>query len=281
MRPETYNKISAVAVFAVPVAPAVFLGLRLFAQGKAEAVETFGAGAGAGVLLLLALAAGMTAAGLEFVGIVSGHVTAKLFQRKDRRWLLTAAALLAYTALGYSALAGTAGAFAFLIAPLIYLVTAVGTAADEQHQEGLRRQDEREEEEKRQAQEREAFSRQRQQQQAEFEQQLALRREEHDHRLRLAEAEQRSRVQIARAEARAKPTAPALPAPALSRVKPGSFPASKPTAPAQEPLVCAGCGYLGESLNALKGHQRWCKPYKAWKEEAEPETPSLNGNGRH
>ena len=281
MKPETYGRISTIAVFAVPIAPAAFLGLRLFAQGKAEAVETFGAGASGSVFLLLALAAGMTAVGLEFVGIVSGHVTAKLFQRKDNRWLLTAAALLAYTALGYSALADTAGAFAFLIAPLIYLVTAVGTAADEQHQEELKRQDGRDAEEKRQAEEQEAFSRQQQQQAVEFEQQLALSREEHDHRLRLAQAEQKSRVLIARAAARAKSPAPALPAPALSRAKPGSFPASKQTAPAQEPLVCAGCGNLWESGNALKGHQRWCKLYKALKDEAEPEPVSLNGNGRH
>lgn len=296
MKSETYQKLASVAVFSVPVAPAAFLGLRLFAQGKAEAVELFNTTNMTAVYLMLALAAAVTAAGLELVGILSGHVTAKLYQRQDKRWLLTAAALGGYTLLGWSALRGTAGAFAFLIAPLIYLVAAINTAADEQHEEEQQQAAAQATDAQRLADEQREFEREQQRLRLGLERELALSREEHDHRLKLAQAEQQSRERIARAEARAHTApAPAALSPAQSRY-PGNFPAQQPrsepesrqaSAPSTAPatLVCAGCGYEAAGINALKGHQRWCVPYKTWKEAGEmPEVmavptapPSSNG----
>lgn len=297
MKSETYRKLSSVAVFAVPVAPAAFLGLRLFAQGRDEATTLFSGVTGlTAVYLLLALAAAVTAVGLELVGILSGHVTAKLYQRHDRRWLLTAVALALYTGLGWWTLRGTAGAFAFFIAPLIYLVAALNTAADEQHEEEQQQAATVAAGRQRLADEQTAFDREQQRQRLEMERELALSREEHDHRLRLAEAEAKSRERIARAEAAARAAAapPAL-SQSMSR-NAGNFPAQQPrlepgsrqvvaqsTAPAL--LVCAGCGYEAGGMQALKGHQRWCVPYKVWKEstgEGVPVAvarPSPNGNG--
>lgn len=298
MKTETYRKLASVAVFAVPVAPAAFLGIQLFAQGQNEAAELFGEAGLTAISLLLALAAAVTAVGLELVGILSGHVTAKLYQRQDKRWALTALALAGYTLLGWTALRGTTGAFAFLIAPLIYLVAAVNTAADEQHEEEQQQAAATAADEQRRADEQLAFEREQQRQRLELDRQLALSREEHEHRLKLAEAEQRSRERIARAEARTHiAPAPAAQSTAQSRYA-GNFPAQQPrpepgsrqesaqsTAPAT--LVCVGCGYEARGMNALKGHQRWCTAYKVWKatNEGALETavalPQPSANGHH
>lgn len=291
MRTNYYQKLATVAVFAVPVAPAVFLGLRLFAQGRDEAVEMFPGSSLTAVLLLLAIAAGVTAIGLELVGILSGHVTAKLFQRRDRRWLLTAAALVTYTAVGWYALRGTVGAFAFLIAPLIYFVTAIGNVADEQQATDAARDESATAEERRLRDEQIAFERRQAEQQAEFERQLAMSREEHALRLQLFEAEQKGKVQAARAAARAAQPAPA----ALSHGTAGNVPAHEPRpepnsrpAAAIATLVCVGCGYTATGLQQLKGHQRWCNAYANWKAvqpveepEGEPAAPLYSPNGRH
>lgn len=289
MKTNYYQKLATVAVFAVPVAPAVFLGLRLFAQGRQEATAMFPGSAMSAVLVLLALAAGLTAVGLELVGILSGHITAKLFQRKDRRWLLTGAALIAYTALGWYALRGTVGAFAFLIAPLIYFVTAIGNVADEQQARETVQEDAATAEARRLRDEQTAFERRQQEQQAEFERQLTMSREEGSQRLHLLEAELKGKERTARATARA--AQPPLPAP--SRGSAGNFPAYQPrlepdsrTAAAQAVLVCAGCGYTATGQQQLKGHQRWCKTYAIWKDtqpaEGE-ETAALlhSSNGHH
>ena len=282
MNSTTYRKLSTAGVLAVPVAPAAFLGLRLFAQGQREAVELFGSSDLTAVFLLLATAAGITAVGLELVGILSGHVTAKLYQRQDGRWKLTAIALIAYTILGWSALRGTAGAFAFLIAPLIYLVAAINTAADEQHEETQATAAERTAAAERAAAEREAAEREERRSRLALERELALRREEHEHEQRLAQAEQRSKERLAKTAA--PPAAPRATPPA----KPGSFPVNqRPRAAAadgpQASLYCAGCGYEASSVNALKGHQRWCNSYKVWKAEADEVTapPQASANGYH
>lgn len=290
MKTNYYQRLATVAVFAVPVAPAVFLGLRLFAQGQKEAVEMFPGSALSAVLFLLAVAAGLTAIGLELVGILSGHVTAKLFQRRDWRWLLTAAALIAYTVLGWYALRGTVGAFAFLIAPLIYFVTAIGNVADEQQTKEAAQDETQTAEDRRLRDEQIAFERRQQEQQAVFEQQLTMSRAEGEQRLQMREAELKAQERAARAAARAaQPTAAAI-SPAQSQWKAGNLPAQQPQAAgstAQAVLTCAGCGYITtKGLQSLKGHQRWCESYAALKltqpeggEEAA--VPLHSSNGRH
>lgn len=290
MKTTYYQKLATVAVFAVPVAPAVFLGLRLFAQGREEAAEMFTGNALSVVLLLLALAAGLTAVGLELVGILSGHITARLFQRKDWRWVLTGAALIAYTVLGFYSLRGTVGAFAFLIAPLIYFVTAVGNVADDQQAKEATQEEEDAAEARRLHDEQIAFERRQQEQQAAFERQLLMSQQEGAQRLQMREAELKSQERAARATARAaQPTAAAL-SPAQSRWKAGSLPAQQPQAAgstAQAVLTCAGCGYITtKGLQSLKGHQRWCEPYAALKltqPEGGEEAAVLlhSSNGRH
>jgi hypothetical protein len=287
MKTNYYQKLATVAVFAVPVAPAVFLGLRLFAQGQQEAAEMFPGSSLSAVLFLLAVAAGLTAVGLELVGILSGHITARLFQRRDWRWLLTGAALIAYTILGFYSLRGTVGAFAFLIAPLIYFVTAVGNVADEQQAEDAATSEEEAAEARRLRDEQIAFERQQQQQQAAFERELAMSREAGAQQLQLVEAELRAKERAARAAARAAQPATT----AQSRARAGNIPAyepqqSQPTA-AIATLVCVGCGYTATGQQQLKGHQRWCKAYNNWKaaqpvdEEKETAVPLHSSNGHH
>ncbi len=276
MNSKVYNRLAVIAVFSVPIAPAVFLGLRLFAQGKAESMEMLGGGSGSWVLLLLALAAGITAVGLELVGIISGHVTAKLFQRQDRRWVLSALALVVYTCLGFFALWGTVGAIAFLIAPLVYFVTAISTAADEQYQEQQTQAATAETQAARQRERQADFERQLQAEQAQFQRELALRQAEAEAELRLREAELKSQERLARATARAGAAAEPAPA-AQSRAIAGRRPAPEP----EEPLTCPACGYEAGNLNALKGHKRWCEAWKISSQALEPARVAPNGNGRY
>lgn len=276
MNSKLYSRLAVIAVFSVPLAPAVFLGLRLFSQGRTESADLMASDSAGWVLLLLALAAGMTAVGLELVGIISGHVTAKLFQRRDRRWVLSALALLIYTGLGFLALRGTVGAITFLIAPLVYFVTAISAAADEQHQEDQRIAALATEREGQRQEQQEAFERQQIAEQAAFRRELALRQAEAEANQRLREAEIRSQERLARARAKARATAETAP-PAPSRAVAAQSRQAEPT----EPLTCPGCGYEAGNLNALKGHKRWCQGYVAWKERVVQPVPAQNGNGRY
>lgn len=211
-RRDTYSILGWLAMVSVPIAPAFFFGHAMYTAAF-NLTDTDWLSITVGVV---------SAAGLELVGILSGHAAVKFWRLGDDiKAAICGVILVAYVLLGISGLQGwlVKGVVMFLIAPLVYLLVALQESAGvaENTQETI--------ENRNLAQEAE---------ETEFKRkvQLAQMRLKHEERL-------------ARIQARAS-----------------TMPAQSKLEPAEASYECEDCGQPFSTVQALNAHSRWCKARK-------------------
>lgn len=122
MKRDTYSILGWLAMVSVPIAPAFFFGHAMYTAALALTQSDW-----------LSITVGaVSAAGLELVGILSGHAAVKFWRLGDDvKAAICGLILVAYVILGISGLQGwlVKGVVMFLIAPLVYLLVALQESA--------------------------------------------------------------------------------------------------------------------------------------------------------
>lgn len=121
-----YKFLERLTAYTIPVAPVIFFGWRVFVEVLAMTN-----------LLWLSIPAGiLTGIALEIVGILAGRSAIEYWKR-DQYTIASIAVLilLAYVGIGVWELQGTIGAVVFLIAPLVYILIALGSMLESQDSE--------------------------------------------------------------------------------------------------------------------------------------------------
>lgn len=145
-----YNYLGWAAMLSVPLAPAFFFGFEFF---KDVYGQIYAWTPNVWVAAIPSLIIGLvSAAGLEFVGILSGHNAIRFWERKElNQAVICAIILVSYVALGIVGLENiwTKGVVMFLVAPLVYVLIGMQGQLDkveskEAELETEDRQDERE-----------------------------------------------------------------------------------------------------------------------------------------
>lgn len=145
-----YNYLGWAAMLSVPLAPAFFFGFEFF---KDVYSQIYAWTPNVLVATIPSLIIGLvSAAGLEFVGILSGHNAIRFWERKElNQAVICAIILVSYVALGIVGLENiwTKGVVMFLVAPLVYVLIGMQGQLDkvelkESGRESEDRQDERE-----------------------------------------------------------------------------------------------------------------------------------------
>lgn len=119
---DLYSIIGWLAMIAVPIAPMIYFGWRVYSSVLDETNHEG----------LAIVAAAVTAVGLEITGVLAGHRAMAFWRLGDiRRTVLAGFILLAYILIGVHELSNnfteiTIGATVFVIAPLVYLLVALG-----------------------------------------------------------------------------------------------------------------------------------------------------------
>lgn len=142
-KPDIYNILGWLAMIAVPLAPAFFFGFE-FVKSIYDLV--YGWVQIAWIAALPALFVGaVSALGLEFVGVLSGHNAIRFWERNDvTKSVVCAVILVCYVILGIIGLESilTKGVVMFLVAPLVYVL--VGMQNQLEKAEGEAREDKQE-----------------------------------------------------------------------------------------------------------------------------------------
>lgn len=112
-----YKWLEKIALIAVPFAPMIFFGWKVYE----EVFELTGSAA-------VAISAGIvTGIGLEIVGILSGHKAIGFWRIGDiKSAAVPSFIMVAYVAVGAYELRGTIGQVVFFIAPMVYVLVALG-----------------------------------------------------------------------------------------------------------------------------------------------------------
>jgi len=114
---DSYTALGWLGMIAVPLAPAFFFAWDVFIEVQALT---------AGLVWLSVPVASLSAAGLEVVGILSGHTSMEFWKRRDKeRAIIAAVIMVLYTGIGMYQLRATTGAIMFLIAPMVYILVAL------------------------------------------------------------------------------------------------------------------------------------------------------------
>jgi hypothetical protein len=109
-----YTAITYLAMVATPIAVAINFGAAAYDMLLPR---------GAYLALLGGVSAGI---GMETVGMIAGYLSMRRHNERDRRWLLAAAVLLAYVAIGMYELAAVPVArFLPLLAALVYVLAGL------------------------------------------------------------------------------------------------------------------------------------------------------------
>ena len=131
MKKDPYAVFGVMAMIAVPLAPAFFFGFSFF---KSIYDDVFAWTGIPWISLLPALLIGLiSAAGLELVGILSGHNAIRFWERNDDVKAITCAVILIlYVTLGIVGLEDllAKGVVMFLVAPLTYLLVGMQNGLD-------------------------------------------------------------------------------------------------------------------------------------------------------
>lgn len=124
--------IRRLAPYAVPLAPAFFLGHAVYTAAAAISSPTWG------------MAVGISAAiGLEAAGIRAPDLALRLYRQQNRSWLVAAFAVVAYLAIGITIIwllentsqnAKLTATAMFLVAGLVYLIMGLEESHKEQAQ---------------------------------------------------------------------------------------------------------------------------------------------------
>ena len=220
-------------MLAVPVAPAFFFGFSIGQEVYGQVLSL------TQITLAAALAAiviGLfSAAGLELVGIMSGHLAVKLWgQEKPIKAAICALIMVAYVGLGISGLESLLqkGVVMFLIAPLVYFLVGIKEQAERDEQAAI--------EEMERIAAAEAASQ-------EDERQKEAEAEAWQRKLQLAELKLKHEEKLARIEAKAKqPPASSQSTPQKSRRN-------------SVKLYECVCGRVLEGSRSYSAHRRHCE----------------------
>lgn len=209
---DLYQTLITASIIAAPAAAALLFGHEVYQVTVADTGAAW-----------LAIIAGIaTAIALEATGIAAGHTAAALHTQGDRRWLVAAAVMAVYVAIGLYALRGSFVAVAFVLAPLAYIIAALRRTAEVAAIVAS-------------AEETAAAQRRHELERLEI---------ELDHERKTAAAQRRHEVKVA----------------AASLVPGGRNQTTAPVASAEETAaayVCDICGHAYASAQALGGHMRW------------------------
>lgn len=126
MKKDLYTILGWVAMLSVPLAPAFFFGFSFAEDIYAQVFNMTGV---AGIAAAFAIMVGVvSAAGLELVGILSGHNAVRFWEMGSRVHAgLCGLILVSYVILGISGLESVLakGTVMFLVAPLVYLLVGM------------------------------------------------------------------------------------------------------------------------------------------------------------
>ena len=126
MKKDLYTVLGWVAMLSVPLAPAFFFGFSFAEDIYAQVFSMTGI---VGIAAAFAIAVGIvSAAGLELVGILSGHNAVRFWESGSKiHAALCGGILISYVVLGISGLESVLakGTVMFLVAPLVYLLVGM------------------------------------------------------------------------------------------------------------------------------------------------------------
>lgn len=126
MKKDMYIILGWVAMLSVPLAPAFFFGFSFAEDIYSQVFNMTGV---AGIAAAFAIAVGVvSAAGLELVGILSGHNAVRFWEMGNKiHAALCGVILVSYVVLGISGLESVLakGTVMFLVAPLVYLLVGM------------------------------------------------------------------------------------------------------------------------------------------------------------
>lgn len=126
MKKDLYTVLGWIAMLSVPLAPAFFFGFSFAKDIYTQVLDLTGV---IGVAAAFAVAVGVvSAAGLELVGILSGHNAVRFWEMGNKVHAgLCGVILVSYVILGISGLESVLakGTVMFLVAPLVYLLVGM------------------------------------------------------------------------------------------------------------------------------------------------------------